>query len=95
MLIVLLLLGSAFLIAAALAVLFLRMALDVLEFVCTAVLASLILIFRRPLDRSICTRSWLAAEQKLAVPHDALERSQNESPTVRSGDCPASLLLLP
>lgn len=48
MLIVLLLLGSAFLIAAALAILFLRMALDVLEFVCTAVLATLILIFRRP-----------------------------------------------
>ena len=48
MFIVLLLLGSAFLVAAALAIFFLRMALDVLEFACTAALATVILIFRRP-----------------------------------------------
>jgi len=47
-LVLLLLAGSLLLIAAALAILFLRMALDVLEFVCTAVLATVILIFRRP-----------------------------------------------
>jgi hypothetical protein len=48
MLIILLLLGSAFLITAGLAILFLQMALAVIEFACTAVLATIILITPRP-----------------------------------------------